>query len=104
MEMMTNPEPGSSAIVLVSDGSQIGHSMSFGWVLGTRSGHILAVNYGPGYGVDTSHRAEGWGKLSGVCFLQRLAEYTCTPYSPSLQLQTYSDNEGLITRLTSCRQ
>jgi hypothetical protein len=24
--------------------------MAFGWVLGTRNGKILAVNYGPGYG------------------------------------------------------
>jgi hypothetical protein len=81
MEMMANPEPGSSTIV-----------------------RLGAPHYGPGYGVGTSHRAEGWGKLSGVCFLQRLAEYTRTPYSPSLQLQTYSDNKGLITRLTSRQQ
>jgi hypothetical protein len=44
MEMLSSPQPHSSHIVLVSDGSQIGSSMSFGWVLGTPSGDILAVN------------------------------------------------------------
>jgi hypothetical protein len=104
MERLSNPQPRSSHIVLVSDGSQICSSMAFGWVLGTRNGEILAVNYGPGIGVGTSHRAEGWGKLSGVCFLKRLSEYTRLPFPPRLQLQTISDNEGLITRLKSRRQ
>jgi hypothetical protein len=93
-------------IVLVSDGSQIGSSMSFGWVLGTRSGYNLAVNYGHGYGVGTSHRAEGWGKLSGVCFLKRASRSVLgcllSPRPPPLQ--TISDNEGLITRLKARRQ
>jgi hypothetical protein len=88
MERLSNPQPHGSHIVLVSDGSQIGSSMSFGWVLGTRSSEILAVNYGPGNGVGTSH-------LPPFGRLKRLAEYyTRTIFSPRLQLQTISDNEG----------
>lgn len=83
----------------VSDGSMNNKSLSFGWVLGTKRGQKLAWGNGPGYGTATSHRAEGWGKLPAVKFLQHLSKFTSTPFPPTMRLVSFSDNKGLITTL-----
>jgi hypothetical protein len=86
----------------VSDGSMKNQSLSFGWVLGTNCGQKLAWGKGPGYGTDTSHRAEGWRKLAAAKFLFHLSKFTGTPYSPSTRIISFADNKGLITTL--CRR
>jgi hypothetical protein len=95
-----NDNGSASKIYLVSDGSQITHSMSYGWVLGTSTGEILAENYGPCYGIGTSHRAEGWGMLSGGRFLYHLALYTRQTYGTRIPILSISDNKGLVTRVS----
>lgn len=83
----------------VSDGSMNNQSLSFGWVLGTRDGRKLAWGKGPGYGTDTSHRAEGWGKLAAAKFLYHLSKFTSTSYPDTTRIISYADNKGLISTL-----
>jgi hypothetical protein len=64
--------PASSELLLVSDGSLRNTSVTFGWVFGTDDGQILIEQLAWGCGQPTSHRAEGWGMLSSVLFLQHL--------------------------------
>jgi hypothetical protein len=74
-------------------------SHSFGWVLGTASGQKLAWGNGPGYGTDTSHRAECWGLLSAAKFIFHLSRFTATQFPPNLKLTIFSDNKGMIKTL-----
>lgn len=83
----------------VSDGSMTNQSLSFGWVLGNKKGDKLAWGKGPGYGTDTSHRAEGWGKLAAAKFLYHLSIFTSQPYPQSTRLISFADNKGLINTL-----
>jgi hypothetical protein len=83
----------------VSDGSSKRGSLSFGWVIGTETGQKLAWGKGPGYGTDTSHRAESWGKLSAAKFLYHLSRFTRIPLPTTTRLISFADNKGLITTL-----
>jgi hypothetical protein len=103
MHSLTVDFPDGVYLFHVSDGSVIGHNMAFGWVLGTGSGHLLALQKGPGFGTPTSHRAEGWGTLSGSRFLLHLHRYTRVPMPTNVFIVSISDNEGLIQRLNNRR-
>jgi hypothetical protein len=83
----------------VSDGSMSNESLSFGWVLGTNTGQRLAWNNGPGYGTNTSHRSEGWAKLSAAKFMYHLSVFTATPFPRDTRLVSFADNRGLISIL-----
>ena len=95
--------PENSRLLAVSDGSQKGSHISYGWVLGSDEGHIYAQHSGHGIGTPTSHRAEGWGMLSAAKFIQHLYLYvTISQDSPAPSprpLSFYSDNQGLIHRI-----
>jgi hypothetical protein len=84
----------------VSDGSMGHDSLSFGWVIGTDEGRKLAWGNGPGYGSNTSHRAEGWGKVAVAKFLLHLSRFTATTYRKTLRISSFADNKGLIVLLT----
>jgi hypothetical protein len=86
---------------MVSDGSQKNDSMSFGWILGITNGPTLAEHSGPAYGHPSSHRAEGWGMLSGARFLFHLLRYCHVTTPIQSAIETISDNAGLITRMKS---
>jgi hypothetical protein len=86
-------------IYVVSDGSMNHQSLSFGWVIGSESGRKLAWGNGPGYGTNTSHRAEGWGQLAAAKFLLHLSRFTSIPYPSHSKVYSFSDNKGLITTL-----
>jgi hypothetical protein len=63
-------------------------------------GQKLAWGNGPGYGTNTSHRAEGWGKLlaAAKCLLH-LSRFTSIPYPSHSKVYSFSDKKGLITTL-----
>ena len=91
----------ASKTQIVSDGSQQHTSMSFGWILGITDGPTLAEHSGPAYGHPSSHRAEGWGMLSGARFLLHLLRY-CNVNTPiTSRIESICDNAGLISRMTS---
>jgi hypothetical protein len=91
----------TSTTQLVSDGSQQHESMSFGWILGITDGPILAEHSGPAYGHPSSHRAEGWGMLSGARFLLQLFKYCQVTEVLEGKIATICDNAGLISRMKS---
>lgn len=81
--------------------------MSYGWVFGSSHQDIYAEHAGPGEGTPTSHRAEAWGMLSGVLFLQHLYKYTNSQDSHSATnapIIFFSDNKGLVARVHQRRQ
>ena len=64
---------------VVSDGSALEDSMSFGWVLALPDGTILVNCLGPAIGfMESPYRSEGHGVLSMVRFLYRLQTF-CRP-------------------------
>jgi hypothetical protein len=99
-DLLAPAETSPATILLVSDGSDTEEAMSFGWVLGTKSGQPLVQNYGPGYGIPSSHRAEAWGMLSGARFLLHYSLYTRLPIPEHVRVESLSDNQGLIHRTT----
>jgi hypothetical protein len=95
------------SLLLVSDGSQRGSHLSYGWVFGTESGVILAEHSGHGYGSPTSHRAEAWGMLSATVFVNHLIVYTAGinhDFPLHAKLTFCSDNSGLIQRVVQRRK
>ena len=85
---------------LVSDGSQIGEKITFGWVVGSDKGQTYAVHSGSGHGTSTSHRAEAWGMLSALVFIKHLGQYTReTTFLSQRKLELHCDNAGLIQRV-----
>ena len=87
-------------VYLVSDGSQQEDKLSFGWVFGNNEGEVYAEHSGPGFGTPTSHRAEAWGMLSAILFLQEFQRYTNLQPIYTIPLVTaFTDNSGLIQRI-----
>lgn len=106
MHMISKLDATDSA-VLVSDGSQRGDTMTFGWVFGSLQQVTYAEHSGQGYGTPSSHRAEGWGMLSGVLFIHHLQQYTAPQepdYTVFQHLALFTDNQGLVTRITQRQQ
>jgi hypothetical protein len=75
-------------IHFVSDGSQIADTTTFGWVLSLSDGTRLVCCAGPGSGPGTSHRAEGYGVLSAVCFVAHLQLVVSSNDTCSLRFRT----------------
>jgi hypothetical protein len=92
------PDGSTFSIHFVSDGSQIEDTTSFGWCLSLSDGTRLARCSGPCHGPATSHRAEGCGVLSAVCFVSRLQKYTNT--SDPWPLRFSTDNKALLIRIS----
>lgn len=106
MHLLSKMDPTKSAL-LVSDGSQKGNQITYGWVFGTSEHVVYAEHSGSGHGEPTSHRAECWGMLSGVLFLHHLHLYTQLEITtgrngPSIEI--FTDNQGLVTRITQRQQ
>jgi hypothetical protein len=91
------PDGPSLSIQFVSDGSQIDDTTSVGWCLSLSDGTRLARCSGPGHGPGTSHRAEGYGVLSAVCFVSRLQKFTTRSEPWPILFST--DNKGLLIRI-----
>ena len=69
--------------------------MSYGWVVATPDGKILAWSAGPCNGRGNSLRAEGVGMLSVTVFFALIKEYTGKELS---SITFVSDNQELINR------
>lgn len=90
---------------IVSDGSQIGDRVTFGWVFGSDDGKVYAEHAHFGFGTPTSHWAEAWGYLSALTFLVHLQQYINIPLG-SLAIPStvvFSDNSGLVQRMNQRR-
>ena len=85
------------SLLTVSDGSVVFHNMSFGWVLATPNGDILAYGAGLCNGRGNSLRSEGAGMITVTIFMSLILEYTG---KDSAKLQCISDNQELINRMT----
>lgn len=79
--------------VIVSDGSSRHKTMAQGWVIATSPDDILAEGAGTGYGLPTSHRAEGHGLQAATTFITCLQQFTGQPL-PKCTFKC--DNAGLI--------
>jgi hypothetical protein len=99
-DFLAPAETSPATLLLVSDASDTAEAMSFSWILGTQTGRPLVQNYGPGFGIPSSHRAEACGMLSGTRFLLHLTIYTRTPFPEHIKVESMSDNKGLIQRTT----
>jgi len=86
-------------LLLVSDGSSVeGLHMSFGGILGTLQGQVLARFKGIATGQPSSHRAEATGVLVGALLLIHLANYRDTNLQ-HVSVVVCCDNQSVIKRL-----
>ena len=83
-------------LITVSDGSVIFHNMSFGWILATPNGNIIATGAGPCNGRGNSLRSEGAGMLAVTVLISLILTFTS---KPSIDLICVSDNQELINRM-----
>jgi hypothetical protein len=81
-------ETSPATLFLVSDGSDTEEAMSFGWILGTKTGRPLVQNYGPGFDTPSSHHAEAWGMLSSARFLFHLTIFTRSPFPEHITVES----------------
>ena len=74
---------------------------SFGWVLSTVEGHVVAKGAGPVFGyLPTSYRAAAYGVLAPSRLILRLAQYyKCDTIQPYTHLV---DNESVNGKCASC--
>ena len=83
-------------LITVSDGSDIFQDMSFGWVLASPDGTVLAQDAGPCTGRGNLLRSEEAGMLVVTVFMSSVLTYT---NRTNLSLTYISDNQELINRL-----
>jgi hypothetical protein len=87
-------------LLTMSNGSDDSGAMTFGWIMALPTGKRLVRCAGPTFGsYGSSFRAEGYGFLSVSCFLVRLQEFC--QVQPPWKILMMTDNEGLLTRITS---
>ena len=83
-------------LLTVSDGSVKFHNMSFGWILATPDGTIIAYGAGPCNGRGNSLRSEGAGMLAVTVLISLISILTSTD---NIKLTCVSDNQELINRM-----
>jgi hypothetical protein len=84
----------NAILLIVSDGSQKFTYGSFGWLIGTQT-QILASCSGAARGCPmTSYRAEGYGKLSWICYLFQISTFYGFPIR--CKFRNYCDNSSII--------
>ena len=92
----------NDTVIVTSDGSvsDIGIG-TFGWVAALSSGQRLLTCAGWAYGCSpgSSMRAEAYGFLSWVQFLNLLHKYHTIQWPEYLQLYQYTDSESLLIRI-----
>jgi hypothetical protein len=92
IEKLENPK---ECIMIVSDGGVKDGMGSFGWVLAAEGEPILVKGSGQVWGNPmTSYRAEAFGKLAWICFLNRFIQLT--KVKVNCMIKTYCDNESVI--------
>jgi hypothetical protein len=79
------------------DRSVVRENGTFGWVLATAAGEVIAECMGPAYGIPmNSFRTEGYGLLSLLIFLFLVHQFANTPI-PHVKL--LCDNKPLIEKV-----
>ena len=87
--------------IIASDGSVKDARGSFGWVIATLTGQILAKGSGIAFGYEvTSFRSEAYGILAPLRLLYRLQLYFQQPLH-NRPLTWYCDSESLLKRINS---
>lgn len=86
----------NSKIYIVSDGGCKNQCGSFGWVLASEA-EILWRGWGTARGHPmSSYRAEAYGRLAAIRFLNRYMEFLNMSLPPDLDLETACDNDSLL--------
>lgn len=82
-------------LLIVLDGSEKNHSMSFGWTISNpRSGKVLVACCGPAAGQGSSLQAEGFSILAALKFIELALLFT--KQTELVKLEAVADNEKLI--------
>jgi hypothetical protein len=85
-------------LFLVHDGGAAPPLGSFGWVL-ANADEILWTGLGTARGNPMqSFRAEGYGRLSGVCFLGHFMKFFEIPNDQCGELHFHTDSKSLLDR------
>ena len=85
----------NNVLLAILDGSIIIPNMSYGWVVATQNGKILAWYAGLYNNKGNSFCTEGVGMLSATVFFALISEYT---NNQLLTVTFISDNKELISR------
>lgn len=86
-------------LIIATDGSVNNQKGSYGWVIATTQGTLLASGKGPTHGEAVcSFRSEGYGILAALRFLLQVRRYHFHP-STNTTIQWWCDSESLIKRL-----
>jgi len=91
-------------ILLVSDASvQKNKQSGFAWVITNRTTPLWrGVGLAPGPAEDMySGRAEAFGLLAGLIFIQSYLEQYNTPKAEGTRLQCFCDNQGIISNINA---
>ena len=95
------------SVFITSDGSvaKSGNG-TFGWVAATSQGTRILSCSGWAYGctIGNSMRAEAYGCLSWVIFLNLLRIYFKIDWTDNIQLQQFTDSASLLSRLSHLRR
>lgn len=90
--------------IIATDGSKENKKGSYGWVMATDTGEIIAKGNGIAYGSDmTSFRSEAYGILAACHFAIQLHRYYHIPLNHT-QVVWWCDCNSLLTRLQSAQQ
>ena len=101
-ELIANHDEAKS-LLIVSDGSVKHHNMAYGWTISNpKTKKVLATGSGCGFGRGSSLRAEAYGMLSALVFLEAVCGFTAR--STPLSVQCSADNEELINRCNSHKE
>jgi hypothetical protein len=86
----------------VSDGSEWFESQgSFGWTMSDNLGERVATGMGPARSrLPNLYHSEGYGLLSMLCFLKRIAEFTMK-HEPWRDIVA-TDSQSLINTIQGC--
>ena len=85
--------------IIATDGSEQDNKGSFGWVLSTATGTMLATGQGTAFGHRiSSFRCESYGILAALHFIINLRRFYHTPTTPNT-VQWWCDCQSLLSRL-----
>lgn len=89
-------------LIAVSDGSAKQIGMTYGWVIATKRGTMVATGNGPSDGRPSSMRSEGQGMLAVLLFLAMIQQFTNS--KAPIRIEFMSDNQELINRQTNHKE
>ena len=89
----------STQIIVASDGSVVNNRGSFGWVISTTNGTLLATGSGIAFGYNiTSFRCEAYGILAPLRLLYHYQRFNYSTHNQR-SITWYCDSESLLKRV-----